>query len=298
VTARAVPATVSLDVQLLYSQGEAVGSGIVLTSSGLVLTDEHVTFQADSITAQVGGRGRVYHAAIVGADPADDAALIQLTDASGLTTAVFGNASTAHVGDVVMGIGYPDQALVRARGRITSLSTSVSVKPDGDLAGGHYTNMLESGLDTKSGMSGGPVVDSAGRVVGVIESGDGPTTDAVRADVALGIAKQIAAGQAGSRIVIGLPTILGAAAEDATDDSGYPSGARITRVHVNTPAQAVGIHYKDTVTKLGATTITTALDLELALVPHRPGDRVTISWSDTLGIHHHGTVALARGPGP
>jgi S1-C subfamily serine protease len=298
VAARVVPATVNLDIQLHYDQGESGGSGIVLTSTGLVLTDEHVTFQADSITAQIGGQGRRYDAAIVGADPADDVALIQLIGASGLTTATFGDPATARVGDVVVGIGYPGQSPVQARGRITDLSTSVSTAAYGELPAADYANMLGTSLDTKPGTSGGPVVDSTGRVLGVIESGEGPQTAAVRTDVALGIAKRIAAGQADARVVIGLPAILGAAAEDATNDSGGPAGARVTRVHPNTPAQAAGLHAGDTVTKLGATAITSALDLELALVPHRPGDSVTISWSDTFGIRHHATIALARGPGP
>jgi S1-C subfamily serine protease len=299
VAARVVPATVNLTIELHYGQGEAGGSGIVLTSTGLVLTDEHVTFQADSITAQVAGRGRSYDAAIVGADAADDVALIQLRGASGLTTATFGDPATARVGDAVMAIGYPDPgAPVQVRGRITNLRASVSTAPLGEQPAADYTNMLASSAATRPGMSGGPVVDSASRVVGVIESGDPGRTAAVRTDVALGIAKRIAAGRADARIVIGLPAILGAAADDARDDSGRPSGARITRVHANTPAQAAGLHVTYIVTKLGATAIATALDLELALVPHRPGDRVAISWSDTFGLPHHGTVTLARGPGP
>jgi len=297
--ARVVPATVDLTIELHYDQGEAGGSGIVLTPDGLVLTDEHVTFQADRITAQVAGRGRTYDAAIIGADPAADVALIRLRGASGLKTVTFADPASAQVNDAVLGIGYPDPAPLVVRGRITSLSDDISTEADGEQAAADYTNMLESTLDTKPGMSGGPVVDRAGRVVGLIESGsDRGGTAAVRTDVALDVARRIAAGRADAEVVIGLSAELGVAADDATDGSGYPTGARVNRVHTGTPAEALGLHFGDTITDLGGARIATARDLELALLPHRPGDRVAVSWSDVLHLPHHGTVTLARGPAP
>ena len=297
--ARVVPATVDLELELHYDQGEAGRSGIVLTPDGLVLTDEHVTFQADRITAQVAGRGRTYDAAIIGADPAADVALIRLKGASGLTTATFADPASAQVDDAVLGIGYPDPAPLVVRGRITGLSEDISTEPDGEQAGADYTNMLESTLDTKPGMSGGPVVDRAGRVVGLIESGHtGGGTAAVRTDVALDAARRIAAGRADAEVVIGLSAELGVAAEDATDSSGYAVGARVTRVHANTPAEALGLHFGDTITEFGGARIATARDLELALSPHHPGDRVAVSWSDVLHLPHHGSVTLAKGPAP
>jgi S1-C subfamily serine protease len=297
-TARVVPATVVLDLELHYDQGEAFGSGIVLTPTGLVLTDEHVIFQADSISAQVGARGRTYDAAVIGADPAADVALIQLKGASGLRTATFADPSMARIDDPVLGIGYPDSGQLVVRGHVTDLSADVFTRSDGDEPGGDFSNMLDTSLDTKPGMSGGPVVDSAGRVIGLIESGSRGTTAAVRADVALEIARRIAAGRAGTDIVIGLSAELGVVAEDATDDSGNAVGAHVTRVHAGTPAEAAGMHYGDTITRFGSAGITTALDLQLALVPHRPGDRVAVTWSDAFHLPHRGTVVLARGPAP
>jgi S1-C subfamily serine protease len=298
--ARVVPTTVDLTIDLHYDQGGARGSGIVLTPSGLVLTDEHVTFQADRITAQVAGRGRSYEAAIIGADPVADVALIQLEGASGLAAATFGDAATAHVDDAVIGVGYPRGAPLVVRGRITGLSATVSTEADGEMAAADYANMLESNLGTKPGMSGGPVVDSTGRVVGMIESGDDAEryTAAVRSDVALEVARRIAAGRADSEVVIGLSAELGVAADDATDGSGYLVGARVTRVHGGTPAEALGLRYGNTITEFGGSTITTARDLELALVRHHPGDRVAMTWSDILRVPRHGTVTLARGPAP
>lgn len=88
------------------------------------------------------------------------------------------------------------------------------------------------------------------------------------------------------------------AAEDATDDRQHPLGARVTRVHSDTPAEALGLHFGDTITAFGGARITTARDLELALIPHRHGDRVAISWSDVLHLRHQATVVLGTGPAP
>jgi S1-C subfamily serine protease len=296
ITAQVVPTTVNLDVRLHYGLGEAGGTGIVLTSSGLVLTDEHVIFEGDRITAQVGGRGRLYQAALIGADPADDVALLQLEQASGLRTATLGTAASAGVGDQVLVIGYPAAGLVTVRGTITDRGVASSVVPDGDWPGANVTDMLESSANVISGQSGGPVVDASGRVIGMLESGgDNGGALATPTEDALLIATQIAAGRASYRIVIGLPAVLGVVAQDA---NGRPGGAQVVSVHSGTPADSLGLHPGDVITKVDGSDVTSALELALVLVRYHPGDRASLDWTGLFGARHRATVTLAAGPAP
>jgi len=296
VTAQVLPATVDIEVELAYGQGEAGGTGIVLSPSGLVLTDEHVIFEAVSITAQVARRGRIYRAALVGADPADDVALLQMQGASGLQAAAMGDSRDAAVGDPVAVIGYPTSGQATVRGKITDTGVSAPVDADGDWPGANVSDMLESSARVIPGQSGGPMVDSSGRVLGMLESGgDSGGALATPIEDALTIAAQIASGQATQRIVIGRSAVLGAATQDA---SGRTPGAEVVTVHSGTPAESLGLHHGDVITKIDDSDITGGLNLALVLVRYHPGDRVRVAWIGLLGLKHQGTVALTAGPAP
>ena len=99
------PALVDINVDLGYEESQAAATGIVLNSTGLVLTNNHVISGATSITAVDVGDGKSYQATVVGYDRSHDIALIQLTGASGLASARLGDSSKAAVGQRVVALG-------------------------------------------------------------------------------------------------------------------------------------------------------------------------------------------------
>jgi S1-C subfamily serine protease len=296
VAARVIPTTVDLNADLAYDGGQSQGTAIVLTSSGLVVTDEHVIFEAVTITAQVAGTGRTYQVALIGADPADDVALLQLQGASGLTPATLGVTSADAIGDEIAAIGNANgDGPASRRGRITDTGESFPVMADGDWPGVGASDMLATDANVAPGQSGGPVVDASGRAIGMLESGgDSGGGYATPMEDVLPIAQQIAAGQATSRIEIGLPAILGVVAQDA---SGHP-GAKVTTVHPGTPAQSLGMRSGDVITTIDSSDVTSALELSLLLVQYEPGDRATLTWTAALGITRTASFTMAAGPGP
>src|SRR5262249_58525303 len=104
IAAKVSGALVDINVTFAY-QGAGAGTGIVVSSSGEVLTNNHVINGATRITATDVGNGRTYDATVVGYDPSHDIAVLQLKGASGLATATLGNSSKLSVGDPVVGVG-------------------------------------------------------------------------------------------------------------------------------------------------------------------------------------------------
>ena len=294
---RLAPATVLIDAQLRHHSYDSAGSGIVLTAAGLVLTDEHVVTDAEGITAQIGGTGRTYQAALVGVDLGEDVALLQLEHASGLATVTLGRSSAVAVGDRVAVIGYPnDTAPASVGGRVIGLSDSVDVTDNSFEVGTTnaskvtYSEMLHSTAHSLSGQSGGPVVDSLGRVVGLDQVGGDSDDYDIPIDRALAAARDIAAGHASADVVIGAPADLGLVARDTSS-----AGVRVTTVYSGAPAQSVGLRRGDIIDAVDGSSIASAEELQQVLLTHHPGDRISLRWTDTGGHEHTVRVTLATG---
>jgi S1-C subfamily serine protease len=150
--------------------GEAAGTGMVLTSTGEVLTNNHVIDGATSISVTDIGNGRTYKASVVGYDKTQDVAVLQLQDASGLTTVSLGNSATVSTGQSVVAIGNAEgkggQPSV-ATGSVTALNQSITASDDGSGSSEQLTGMIETNAPIEPGDSGGPLVNSAGQVVGM-----------------------------------------------------------------------------------------------------------------------------------
>jgi S1-C subfamily serine protease len=294
---RLAPATVLIDAQLRHHSYDSAGTGIVLTAAGLVLTDEHVVSDAEGITAQIGGTGHTYQAALIGVDLAEDVALLQMEGASGLATVTLGRSSSVAVGDRVAVIGYPnDTAPASVGGRVVGLSDSVDVTDNSFQVGTTneskitYSGMLHSTARSQSGQSGGPVVDTLGRVVGLDQVGGDNDDYDIPIDRALAAARDIAAGHAGGDVVIGAPADLGLVARDTS-----AGGVRVTTVYSGTPAQSAGLRRGDLIDAIDGSQIGSATELREVLLGHRPGDRISLRWTDTDGHDHTVRVTLATG---
>ena len=235
---RVDPALVDV-VSTLGNQGaSAAGTGIVLTSNGEVLTNNHVVRGATSIKVTDVGNGHTYTAKVVGYDATKDVAVIQLQNASGLTTANLGDSSSVQSGDAVTALGNAGGkggTPSVATGAVTALNQSITASDEGSGANSEQlTGLIETNADIQPGDSGGALVNSFGQVIGMntaassgtqfqSESGQSAAVQAyaIPIDNAESIAKQIEAGQGSSTVHIGATAFLGI----ESDGSGSGSGS-------------------------------------------------------------------------
>jgi len=230
-------------VDVVSTEGDqgavAAGTGIVLTSNGTVLTNNHVIRGATSIKVTDVGNGRTYTAKVVGYDASKDVAVIQLQNAHGLTTAALGDSSSVRTGDSVTALGNAGGkggTPSVAAGSVTALNQSITASDEGSgVNAEQLTGLIETNADIQPGDSGGALVNSYGQVVGMntaassgaqfqSESGQSAVQAyAIPIEGAESIAHQIEAGQGSSTVHIGATAFLGI--ESGGGSSGSSSGS-------------------------------------------------------------------------
>ncbi len=222
IAAKVDPGLVDINSIFGYQSSAGAGTGIVISSGGEVLTNNHVIDGATKITATDIGNGKSYSATVVGYDPSHDVALLKLVGASGLRTSTLGDSSRTTVGEAVVGIGNAGGSggvPSSAGGSITGLNQSVTA---GDEFGGtseQLSGLIETNAAIQPGDSGGPLVNSAGQVLAMDTAGSqsfffsGPATqaDAIPINQAVTIATAIEAGQRSASVHVGPTAFLGVA---------------------------------------------------------------------------------------
>lgn len=298
-----------IDTVLPYEGAQGAGTGMVLTSSGQVLTNYHVVADAGTIRVTIAETGKTYSATVVGSDQTDDVALLQLKNASGLSTVKIDDDALA-VGDDVTAVGNAGGTgtLTAADGTVSSLKASVTTAAEGSLSSETLKTMIETTADVVAGDSGGPLYDSEGEIVGIdtaASSGSEIDGYAIPIERALSIVGQIRSGQESSTVQVGPAPFLGVelANADSGVGSGYfdttsdeGSGALIGGVVDDTAASRAGLEAGDEIAKVGGRTVTSADDLAAALAAYDAGDRVRIVWIDQAGSSHAATVKLGASP--
>jgi S1-C subfamily serine protease len=164
------PGLVDIVSTLGDENAEAAGTGQVVTSSGEVLTNDHVITGATSIKATDVGNGRTYTATVVGYDQTDDVAVIQLQGASGLATVSFGNSSQVASGSQVVALGNAGGkggTPSVAAGAVTALNQSITASDEDSSSSEQLKGMIETNADIQPGDSGGPLVNGSGQVIGM-----------------------------------------------------------------------------------------------------------------------------------
>jgi putative serine protease PepD len=177
VVQKVLPSVVQVNVTL--PNGEGIGSGVILSSDGRILTNNHVVDGATSVTVTLSD-GRTVDAKVLGTDPASDLALVQAEGVSGLTAAKFGNSDDVRVGDEVIAIGSPGglQGTVTT-GIVSALDRKVTVPAEEQQQSpvpwaqrqqqGDTTSYqaIQTDASINQGNSGGPLFNTAGEVVGI-----------------------------------------------------------------------------------------------------------------------------------
>jgi S1-C subfamily serine protease len=225
------PGLVDITSTLKYQSETAEGTGMILSPSGLVLTNNHVIDGATEVRVTLAENTlQTYPAQVVGYDSTDDVALLQITGASGLATVSFGNSSQVRLGIPVLALGDAEGhgGVTPAPGDISGLDRSIQASDEGSGTIEDLNHMLQTNADIQQGDSGGALANSAGQVIGMVTAANtgsggqpGDTMGfAIPINTALLIAQRIADHQASSTVYIGLPGFLGV--EVAQSDSPIP----------------------------------------------------------------------------
>lgn len=295
-TAAQTVGVVTIVSTLDYNSSEkAAGTGTILSSNGLILTNNHVIEGSTSIQVTVESTGKSYQATVIGTDKIDDVAVLKLTGASGLTAAKYAT-SAASIGDSVTAIGNAEGTgdLVSAVGSVTATAQSITVQGDTTDASESLSNLIETNADIVPGDSGGPLLNVSGRVIGMDTAASSGARETVGYAIpiaeALTIAKRIESGVASGNVAIGNPAFLG------VELSSSITAATVAGIISDTPAATAGIAVGDTVTAIDGTAVTSAAALSPLITAHEPGDEVSVSWTDAAGTAHTATVTLQAGP--
>jgi S1-C subfamily serine protease len=216
------PGLVDITSYVHYQQQVFEGTGMVLSSNGLVLTNNHVIKGATRVTAQLVAGGRKYTAQVVGTDNAQDVALLRLEGASGLATVTTGDSNNVRLGDTVVALGNAGGSgglPTVTSGTITNLSRTITASDAGSGAAEQLTHMFQTNAPIAEGDSGGALANSAGQVIAMNTAANSQNIGgagtaqgfSIPIDRALLIARQIAAGHGSSTIQIGQPAFIGIA---------------------------------------------------------------------------------------
>lgn len=262
-------------------QNRGVGSGVIITADGYILTNNHVVEDAKKIEVAVpeGENTKNYTAEIIGADPLTDVALIKI-DAKGLKPATIGDSTILRVGDVVLAAGAPmelprsiTQGIVSALGR-----SNEGIVRKGRMSG--YEDFIQTDASINPGNSGGPLVDGLGRVIGIntaILSKSGMNAGigfAIPINMAMRIAEDLLDDGSVQR------GYLGVQITDVTPQfakqykTGDQTGALVTQVGAESPAEKAGIQVEDIITGISGQKVDGSSRLRLIVSSLKPGSTV------------------------
>jgi S1-C subfamily serine protease len=299
---------VDVTTQLDNQSGGAAGTGMVLTPSGEVLTNNHVIENASSISVTDVGSHRSYPAVVVGYDRTDDVAVLQIQGTSRLPTVSIGNSRAVTPGERVVAIGNAGGVggtPSHSAGQVSALNQSITAADETGANSQQLDGLMQVTASLQPGDSGGPLVDDNGKVIGMDTAGAEPQHEssgagfAIPIDNAIVISRQIEAGRASPTVHIGATGFLGVqvATSALTPDSSGSTGAAVVGVQPGSPAELAGLAPGDVIVSVDGMPITSPAELQRVLSARHPGDQVTLGWLvQQTGRQGSGTARLESGP--
>ena len=298
-----------VDINTIVGSGQAAGTGMILTSDGEVLTNNHVVNGSTTIHVTLAGHSATtYTAHVVGVAPTGDVALIQIEGVSGLPTVTIASSANVKVGDPIVALG---NALGAGgspsvtSGSVIALNQTITASEGGGQSE-QLNGMIQSDAPISPGDSGGPIVNSAAQVIGMITAGDvqgfrsqtSTVNYAIPSDTAISFVNRIRTGETSAEIIYGQVGFMGVSVRDLTAaiasqlGLSVSTGALVVDVQSGSPADSAGITSNSVITKVGDAKITTSDSLGTAIKAHKPGDSASVTWIDQRGTHTS-TLTLA-----
>jgi putative serine protease PepD len=285
------PSVVAISVGSQF--GGAEGSGVILDTKGHVLTNNHVAAGGQNGQLSVTlNDGRTYDATIVGTDPSTDLAVLQMKGADNLTPATLGDSDAVDVGEPVMAVGNPlglagtvTTGIVSALDRPVTTSNQDGNGPASSSAGPVVTNAIQTDAAVNPGNSGGALVDSSGKVIGVPSSiaSLGSSFEGQSGSIGLGFSIPIneAKSIADQLIANGKAEhpLLGATLKDGSvkDGNATRSAAIVAEVSNGTPAATAGLRSDDAIIKVDDELVNGSESLVAQIRERNVGSRVSLT---------------------
>ena len=254
---------------------EGTGSGIIISSDGYIVTNNHVIEGATSVTVTL-NTGAEYSAKLIGTDAKTDLAVIKISPTEKLTVAELGDSSSIEVGERAVAIGNPlgmEFFGSTTQGIISAINRTISID-------NRTMNVIQTDAAINEGNSGGALVDAYGKVIGInavkISSS---TVEGMGFAIPISEAKPIVEDLIKYGYVKGRP-VIGISSRDITEymssRQGWPMGVQVMATQVGSGAELAGLEQGDIITKADGKTITSTDELNKIKDSHKPGEVINL----------------------
>jgi len=297
------PAVVDIDTVNQTDTGYALAAatGLVVSSDGYIVTNNHVVQRATSIKVRIDGRAQLYRASFVGADPAADVAVIKVDVPGSLRAVHLSRSPKVAVGEPIVAIGNAfgrGGAPAVTTGRISALGRSISAGDVLSSSPEQLSGLIVTSARTRPGNSGGPLVNAKGQVIGMntATSRSGTFGYALPMSRVAAIVSAIESGRSGAGVVLGLRAFLGVVVRPPRA-AATATGVLVTRIVLGDPAAEAGIEPGDTIVSFDGRPTPTVSVLSGLVKSERPGASATVTFDAPSG-QRTVAVRLIEGPAP
>ena len=268
------PSVVTIDA--VTGSGEAIGTGVILSSDGEILTNNHVIEGASSVRVRLAGETEPRIADVLGTDPGNDLGLIKLRQSSGLTAATLADPLSIAVGDQVVAVGYAlylDGGPSVTSGIVSALNRTLTVES------GALNALIQTDAAISSGNSGGPLINMSGQVIGIntaVARGDSSTA-ANNIGFAISVGEVLRVVPVLRKQASGTARPEGYLGVGLSDRSDGGQGAVVSQVATDSPAEKAGLKVDDVVLEVNDQPITGQGSLIAIVRDSVPGDEIIIN---------------------
>lgn len=290
----AAPGVFMVDTQVYQYLG--FGTGMVVSSEGLAITNYHVVESSMSVGITMADTDQQYSATVLGRDAEKDIAVLQIETEQPLPVASI-NADGVQTGETVAGVGNAGGQgyLTSVVGRVGGLNETIHIEPQEPGSQGQWLEgLIMITSDIVPGYSGGPTVDNNGQVIGVSTAASQDTTNteeafgyAVPITSALEVVEQVIAGDDSGSVVIGAGGALGIVV--GSDEAG---GARVMEITPGSAGESIGLQPGDIITQIDGQEVVNSSFISRYVRDRNPGDEVEVVWQTEAGDTQAATAVL------